>query len=122
MNESRRLVILDALWEIREVGKYVDEVISEFMEYQHMRDSFIELVILARLEEFSLMFAARQTNNNSRLPYALYRYIHSVPTELISRIDKELYRRERHMRSQLGECNVMNIKIKVRESLLEIEC
>ena len=122
MNNRRRLVLLDALWEIREVGKYVDEVLSEYREHRNLRNQFIELIILSRLDEFSLMFASRNIDTSSRIPSALYRYLHSVPTELTASIDKELYRRERHMRDTLGECNVNTIRIKVRESLMEIEC
>jgi len=122
MNNRRRLILLDALWEIREVGKYVDEVLSEYREYQNLRNQFIETIILSRLDEFSLMFASRNIDTSSRIPYALYRYLYSVPTELTASIDKALYRRERHMRDTLGECNVNTIRIKVRESLMEIEC
>ena len=70
------------------------------------------------------MFAAHLPQHNSRapIPDSLYRYLHSVPTELTGRVDKELYKRERHMRTLLGEVQVANIKIKIRESLLEITC
>lgn len=122
MSKRPRLVILDANWEIRAVARYVDEVLSEFPDHLHLRDPIVELIIQSRLNEFSLMFAARLHEYTSRIPDNLYRYLYSVPTELTSRVDKELYKRERHMREQLGECQVTNIRIKVRESLLEIEC
>mgnify|MGYP001354492672 CR=1 FL=1 len=122
MNNRRRLVIVDALWEIKEVGKYVDEILLEYNEHQSLRNKLIEVIIISRLDEFSLMFASRSRKIVTPIPYNLYRYLYSVPTELTARIDKELYRRERHIRDTLGECNVKDIKVEVNKFLMEIEC
>ena len=124
MSKRQRVVILDAGWEIKAVASYVDDVLTEYPEYLHLRDTVVELIIHQRLREFSLMFAAQLPKVNSRapIPDSLYRYLYSVPTELAGRVDKELYKRERHMRTILGEVQVADIRIKIRESLLEITC
>lgn len=121
MTIRQRLVILDASWEIRNVGMYVDDVLVEYQEYGHLRNTFIELVILSRLNEISLMFASA-IDTSRTLPSSLWRYLYSVPSELRYRIDREMYKREFLMRSRLGERDVTKITIKVNESLLEIEC
>lgn len=121
MINGKQLVILDAEWEIRNIGDYVDDVLVEFNECRHLRNELIRTIILSRLQEISLMFAEASLQY-SGIPEHVYRYLHSVPIELNQRIDKEMYKRERFMRARLGECKVTRITIKIKESLLEIEC
>lgn len=114
-------IVLDASWEVREVGKYIDDVLTEFPDYLNLRDVLITKILLTRIEEVAIIF-----DNNSHytpfIPGDLHRHLHSVPTELVYRVDREMWKRIRHMRSELGERTVSRIKIKVKELLLELEC
>lgn len=121
MITGRKIVILDATWEIRSVGEFVDEVLVEYQEHIHLRNELIEVIILSRLSEISLMFGT-VIDTSRTLPSNLWRYIYSVPAELRCRIDTEMRKREYLLRSRLGEQHATKITIKVNESLLEIQC
>jgi hypothetical protein len=121
MIKGRKLVILDAAWEIGKIGAFVDEVLVEYQEHINLRDELISQIILGRLREVSMMFAS-SVDCSRTLPSNLWRYIYALPTELRCRIDIEMKKREILLRSRLGEVNVLKIIIKVNESSLEIRC
>lgn len=116
-----KVIVLDASWEVRAVSEYVDNVLTEFPDYLNLREVLIGKILLNRIEEVAILYDV-QSLYMPFIPSDLYRHIHSVPNELTYRIDREVWKRIRHMRSVLGERTVSRIKIKVKELLLELEC
>lgn len=86
-------LIINSRWELQKIKDYMSDVLVEYPEYRRQHNELSELLLLIYMRDISLTFST--IDPLSRIPTDLYRDFHSVPTELRSRIERNLFPRIR---------------------------
>lgn len=86
-------LIISSRWELQKIKDYMSDVLTEYPEYRQRHVELSELLLRLYLRDISLSLSTMEPS--VLIPTDLYRHFHSVPTEVRSRIERNLFPRIR---------------------------